>query len=171
MVLLAGIAAFTAGAFWVAKGAAIIATGVQPPILFEAAPALMAVAVFGLAWQVPRSLRRRTALGVSTAAFLAAMPVLLQLIVPVPESVAGAGMATANVLVLVGLALVGLYLRRHRRVVLPIVLAIATVPAVMAGGFLMMLLGERALEIPIVILGVGWTMVGASTARGRYSTA
>ncbi len=148
MALVGGLAAACAGASWVGKAAAILATGIQPPMLFELAPLLMAVAVLGLAWQLPASAQRTTSARVAVVASIAAMPVLLDEVTPLPAFVTRAGMATANLLVLVGLAVVGVYLHRHLRRVLPLLLALMTVPAVMAGGALMMLLANAHSRYP-----------------------
>lgn len=171
VTLLGGLAAAGAGACWVVKAGAILATRTQPPLLFELAPLLMATAVFGLAWQLPPSATRTTSAAVGVGAAAAATPVLLAQLVPLPGFARGAAMAAANLLVLVGLAVVGVYLRRHLGRGLPLLLAVLTVPAVMAGGLLMMLLGERALELPILVLGVAWTLLGISMVRGRYRAA
>lgn len=167
VALFGGLAAVAAGGCWVAKAGGILAAGLQPPILFELAPLLMAVAVLALAWQLPPSARRTTSVGLAVLAAAAATPVLLDELAPLPHLVTGAGMAAANLLVLIGLALVG----GHLHAVLPLLLAVITVPAVIAGGLLMMLLGERALEIPILVLGAVWAALGVSMIQGRHRAA
>lgn len=162
MVLVGGIAAICAGACWIVKASAILATGVQPPVLFESAPLLMAIAALGLASQVTGSSRRVASMLVAMVALVAATPVLLDEVAPLPAFVTGAGMATAHMLILVALAVVGLDLRRRLHRVLPLLIAVMTVPAVVAGGLLMALVGERALEMPILLLGGAWTALGMS---------
>ncbi|CAN5216777.1 hypothetical protein BH20ACT5_BH20ACT5_04150 [soil metagenome] len=158
-----------AGSCWIAKGGAILIAGVQPPVLFEVAPLLMAVAVVGLARQLPVSRVRAVAVTLGVIALAVATPVVADEVTSLPRMVTGAGMALAQICVVVGLAVAGWPLRRRQRAVLPLALATATVPAIVLGGLLMAVLGERALEIPLLALGSGWIVLGAHLARGRYS--
>jgi hypothetical protein len=52
---------------------------------------------------------------------------------------------------------------------LPLVLGLVTVPAILIGGAAAELLGERALELPLVALGATWVALGVQLARGRYT--
>ncbi len=167
--LMGSAAAVAAGCCWIAKGGAILITGVQPPVLFEVAPLLMAVAVVGLARQLPVSSVRAVAVTLGVIALAAATPVVADEVTSLPRMVTGAGMALGQLCVLMCLAVAGWQLRRRQRAVLPLTLAAATVPAILLGGLLMAVLGERALEIPILALGFGWIALGAHLARGRYS--
>ena len=167
--LTGGAAAVAAGVCWIVKGGAILSTGVQPPVLFEAAPLLMAVAVVGLALQLRTSRVRAVAVTLGIVAVAAATPVIADEVTSLPAMVTGAGMALAQLCVVVSLAVAGVQLRRGRRAVLPLALAIGTVPAILVGGLLMAVLGERALEIPLLALGSAWIALGAYLARGRYS--
>lgn len=168
--LMGGAAAVAAGGCWIAKAGAILSTGVQPPVLFEVAPLLMAVAVVGLALQLP-VVRVRAVVGtLGIIAVAAATLVVAGEVTSMPRMVSGAAMAVAHLSVVAGLAVAGWQLRRTQRAVLPLAMAIGTVPAILLGGLLMAVLGERALEIPLLGLGCGWIALGAHLARGRYSS-
>jgi hypothetical protein len=161
--LVAGWAALGGGLCWVVKGGAILATGVQPPLLFEVAPLLMGLAVLALA-----RLSHRRALGtvLGSVATGAAVPVLVDEVVAVPEALTGGGMALATLAVLAGLAVVGTGPGRSGPSGrLPLLLATCTLPAVLLGGALTVPFGERALEIPIVALGAAWALLGGRLLR------
>lgn len=152
-----------------AKGSSILLTGDQPPLLFEAAPLLMALAVLGLGRQLPGSRARSVCLGLATAAAAASLPVLAGALFSLPEAITGAGMALAQLAVVGGLAVAGVRLRRRASDTLPLALAVATLPAVLLGGLLSTVLGERALELPLVGLGAAWVALGIAQVQGRYS--
>ncbi len=163
----------TAGLCWIGKGGVILVAGVQPPLLFEVAPVLMALSVLALGRHLPPGRPRAACTVVAAAAVAAALPVLVDEAVRLPAAVSGTAMAVANLLVLGGLATAG---ARVRRLVhglagsLPLALALATVPALLLGGLVAAVVGERALEVPIVALGAAWAMMGALLMRGRYWT-
>ncbi len=48
LIRLGGLAATVGGLLWVVKGGAILLTGQQPPVVFEAALPLFAVGLVGL---------------------------------------------------------------------------------------------------------------------------
>ncbi|MFD2090727.1 hypothetical protein [Blastococcus deserti] len=160
-----GLCGLVAGACWIGKGAAVLVTGWQPPVLFEVAPLLMAMAVWGLARQLPPSRGRTLGSAAGALGVAAALPVVVGEVTSVPTAVTGTGMAVAHLAVLAGLTRVGVELRRQRGDVLPLVLAVVTVPAVAAGGALSALAGERALEVPIVALGFCWAVLGVRLLR------
>ena len=61
---LGGVAAFLGGLAWTLKGIVILAGGEQPPLLFEAAPALFGLGLLSVAFdEMPHSRRRGFALG------------------------------------------------------------------------------------------------------------
>ena len=168
LAAVGGAAALAAGVCWAAKGAAILATGNQPSLLFEVAPVLMAVAVLVLAQQLPPGRPRTTGTGVAAAALLAGLVVLAGQVVPVPRVGYGIAMAGANLLIIVALVIAGLSLRQRSSAHLPLALGLATLPALLLGGLAAELIGERALELPLVALGVAWVVLGVHLAKGRY---
>jgi hypothetical protein len=165
--VVTGAAAAAAGLCWLVKAVAILATGNQPRLVFELAPALMAVAVLGLARHLPPGRVRTVSSRAAAVAVGAGVTVLAGQVLPLPELVDAAAMATANVGVLACLVLAGLSLRRGRGAHLPLFLGVATVPALLLGGLAAALFGERALEVPLVALGAGWVALGIQLFRGR----
>lgn len=157
-----------AGLCWAVKALAILATGRQPPLLFELAPLLMAVAVLVLGGQLSPARPRTVSVVVATAGLLAGLLVLGGQVMPLPAVAYGIAMAGVNLLVLVGLVIAGLTLRRRLEVHLPLMLGLFTIPALLIGGLLAELLGERALELPLVALGAAWIALGVRLSRGRY---
>lgn len=110
--------------------------------------------------QVPPGKPRIIRAVVATAAFLASLAVLAGQVMPLPTVVYGIAMAGANLLVLVGLVTVGLSLRRGLGAHLPLVLGLVTIPALLIGGLAAELVGDQALEVPLVALGVAWRGLG-----------
>lgn len=157
-----------AGLCWTVKAVAILATGQQPALLFELAPLLMAFAVLVLARQLPPGKPRIVCAVVATAALLAGVAVLTGQAMPLPTVAYGIAMAGANLLILVGLVTAGLSLRGRLAAHLPLVLGLVTVPALLIGGLAAELIGERALEVPLVALGAAWIALGVRLSRGRY---
>ncbi len=130
----------------------------------------MAVAVLGLAHQLPPGRPRTISSVVATAALVSAGAVLVDQLVELPDVVYGIAMASANLMILGGLVVAGLSLRRRLDASLPLVLGLVTLPAVLAGGLAAIALGERVLEVPLVLLGALWVALGTLLLRGRYST-
>lgn len=157
-----------AGLCWTVKAVAILATGQQPALLFELAPLIMAFAVLVLGRQLPPGKPRTISAVVATAALLAGVAVLVGQVMPLPADAYGIAMAGANLLILVGLVTAGLSLRTRLGAHLPLVLGLVTVPALLIGGLAAELIGERALEVPLVALGAAWIALGVQLSRGRY---
>lgn len=166
--VVGGIAAVAAGLCWTVKAVAILATGRQPALLFELAPLLMALAILVLGRQVPPGKPRAICAVVATAALLAGVAVLAGQVMPLPTTPYGIAMAGANLLILVGLVTAGLSLRRRMGAHLPLLLGLFTFPALVIGGLAAELIGERALEVPLVALGLAWIALGIRLSRGRY---
>jgi hypothetical protein len=52
---------------------------------------------------------------------------------------------------------------------LPLVIGVTTMPAVLVGGLLAAMFGERLLGVPLVALGAAWVALGGNLLRGRYA--
>jgi hypothetical protein len=157
---LGGVAAFLGGLAWVLKGGVILAGGAQPPLLFEAAPALFGWGLMSVAHCTMRpGGRRGFALALSAVATVAGLAALASDLV---GEVAGEALAISSVALLIGL----LSLERHRRWPAPLAwcIGLAMLPALILGGLLAEI-DERLLELPLVCLGVGWMAVGWAVLR------
>jgi hypothetical protein len=173
---LAGYAAIVGGAFWIIKAGAILATGDQPPVLFEAGPLFFAIGVTGL----QRILPDRTgplALGTLVLAAVGALATVGSLITTSGGTEASSG-SDFSPLIFVGmlatlfaLLLAGIVTRKHRTLrppwhLLPLGLFLIFIPMMVLGGALESI-NERLLEVPLLLLGVGWTLVGYALITKR----
>ena len=163
-----GVAAAVAGLCWLVKAVAILATGQQPPLLFELAPVLMAAATLVLGRQLRPGRARTVCVVAASGAVVGGTVVLINQVARMPTVAFGIAMAGTNILVLVGLVAAGASLRQQMTP-LPLVLGAVTIPALLLGGLLAEVLGERALEVPLVGLGVAWVVLGIQLGRGRYA--
>ena len=161
VALIGGVAAILGGLAWTLKGLAILTGGDQPPLLFEAAPALFGVGLVGVAHSTMTPGRRRTAaLGLGAGAAVAGFVALMSDVV---GEIAGGALAISSVLLLFGL----LMLERNRRRPASMAwwIGVAMLPSLAVGGLLSEI-DERLLEIPIVCLGIAWMAVGWAMLRG-----
>ena len=173
---LAAAAAALGVLAWIVKALAILATGDQPPVLYETAPLLFAVGLVGL--RVLLGPAGATARMGGLAAWAAVLLALASL-APDAGSASSEGDFSPLVLatflcILAGLVLLGLPARRRADLprparVLPLLLGLLTFPLTAVGGALSVL-HERLLELPLVVLGVAWVVLAHSLWTSAAST-
>lgn len=166
-------AAAVGGALWVGKAGAILAGRQQPDHLFETAPVAFALVALVLSLEIRPAAARRVPLALAVVALLSS--VLAAGWDLVTGEVLGPALMLGVLTMLVGLGLAGRRARGGRygdRVPRWAVgIAVATVPLVVAGGVLAMRTTERALEVPILLLGLAWLALAGIVLQDRRATA
>ncbi len=172
LVRWSGGAALVGGAFWFIKAGTIMITGDQPDYLFEFAPLLFAVGLIGLHGR----LEGRGGIVARAGGALAYLSFVLSLL--------GAILYTSGSLetseksfnplvfgsflsVIVSLILLGIAYRRSEESVmkwqsLPFIMGVAALPSMMVGGAVLEGINSRLFEVPILVLGAGWMVLGAA---------
>lgn len=160
LIRVGGLAAMVGGLLWVVKGGSILLTGRQPPLVFEAALPLFALGLLGLHARLEGRGGPLGKAGVLVAyAALAAAVILL--VAPLPPLYAVAGFGPFLGLVLVGSATSQARIFSPPWSALPLAMGLGGPLLILAGGGLA-LMGERLLEIPIVLVGLAWMLLGYS---------
>lgn len=160
IVSVAGVAALLGGVAWVVKGAAIPATGDQPPLLFGVALPLFGIALVGVTVStMPASRWRTTAIGLGGTSVVAGVVALAG---EARDMELHAAIAVSALALVAGL----LMLRGVRRWPAPLAwwIGVATVPAQLVGGALAEI-DERLLEVPHTALGLAWAVFGWAMLR------
>jgi hypothetical protein len=155
-----GLAAMVGGLMWVVKGGGILLTGEQPPVVFDAALPLFAVGLLGLHARLGGRggpLGKAGAL-VAYASLASAVIVLMR---PLAPFVAAAGFGPLLGLVLLGSAALQARVFPPPWSALPLAMGLGGPLLILAGGVLA-LISERLLEIPIVLVGLAWMVLGYS---------
>ena len=159
MRVIPAIAASIGGLSWIIKASIILATGNQPPLLWEVAPIFFAIALYGLLAYAVHPM--------GSLLIVAKAGIALVIAAGVGGVALGAdpleGFALLGVLIL----LVGLGVPLMRRRLwdgtwrfLPVALGLGFIPAIAIGGLLEAAFGERYLEIPLIAVGGGWVLLG-----------
>jgi hypothetical protein len=158
LIRLGGLAAMVGGLMWVVKAGGILLTGEQPPLVFEAALPLFAVGLLGLHARLDG---RGGPLGkagvlVAYAALASGVIVLMKPLAPV---VTVTGFGSFLGLVLLGSAALQTRVFPPPWSALPLAMGLGGPFLMLVGGGLA-LISERLLEIPIVLVGLGWMLLG-----------
>lgn len=162
-VRLGAVSAMAGGLAWIVKGGMILSVGVQPPLLFEIAPALFAVGLLAVSRRLTSHGRMKKA-GAVLAAF-ALIAGIVSLVAPADDGEFSPALLVSSIALVAGLMLLGVPARRESLFgpgaasSLPLYLGLGTIPALMVGGGLAAI-HERLLEIPVVFLGVLWAYLG-----------
>jgi len=174
-VRVAGIAGMLGGACWAVKALAILATGNQPPLLFEVAPALFVVALIGLHARLESRGGLPGTIGL-VFAVLSGLFALVGLVLPSAPGgesfspwIFGAFIANLASLVLLGIAARRSGALPGRVSLLPLALGVSTLPLIAVGGALESV-NERLLEVPLVLIGVAWIWLGYLIAFAAAGT-
>src|SRR5215216_5424100 len=140
------------GLLWVVKGGSILITGQQPPVIFEAAMPLFAVGLLGLHARLDGHGGRLGKAGVLVA-YAALAAAATTLITPLAPFIIVAGFGPFLGLVLLGSATL------RSRVFRP---PWSALPLAMGAGGGLALISERLLEIPLMLVGIAWMLLGYS---------
>ena len=168
-------AAVLGGIAWTVKGVAILATGYQPPVMFELGPPLFAVGLIGLYARLGQRGRAAVAgLVLACVSILLAGVLLVAWVfasdalpdgeddfTPLTPVIAGAGFSFVAGLVLLGLAARRALVLPRRWRSFPLAVGVFAVPGVMIGGGILAELSERLLELPLVVFALGWIVIGS----------
>ena len=157
---LGGLAALTGGLLWVIKGGGILLTGEQLPLVFEAALPLYAIGLLGLHARLDGRGGPLGKVGVLVAYASLASAVIV-LMAPLAPFYAVAGFGPFLGLVLLGSATLQAKVFPSPWSALPLTMGLGGPLLILAGGGLA-LINERLLEIPIVLVGLAWVLLGYS---------
>jgi hypothetical protein len=168
LIRLGGLAAIVGGLLWVVKGGSILLTGQQPPVVFEAAMPLFAVGLLGLHARLDGRGGPLGKAGVLVAyAALAAAAIVL--VAPLPPFYAVAGFGPFLGLVFLGSATLQARVFPSPWSALPLAMGLAGPLLILVGGGLA-LISERLLEIPVVLVGLAWMLLGYSVLAVKEAT-
>jgi hypothetical protein len=169
LIRVGGLAAMVGGLLWVVKGGAILLTGQQPPVVFEAAIPLFAVGLLGLHG---RFAGRGGPLGMAgvLVAYAALASAAIVLMMPLAPFIAVAGFGPFLGLVLLGSATLQARVFHPPWSALPVAMGLGGPILILAGGGLA-LISERLLEIPLVLVGLAWMLLGYAVLIVKDATA
>ena len=177
-VALGSLSALVGGLCWVVKGGWILATGWQPPVIYEVAPLFFPVAA-GALFVLPgvRSRLATVGLVVASTAEVAAVLSVLGLFFGPPEwqptgstvTVLTPWITLSALGTFVSLVLLGVPVRRARalpgwRRNLPLLIGVGAIPALAVGG-LLELMRTHLIEVSTVAIGLGWVALAVALRR------
>ena len=168
LIRMGGLAAMVGGLMWVVKGGAILLTGQQPPVVFEAALPLFAFGLLGLHARLDGRGGPLGKAGVLIA-YAALASAAIVLMTPLAPFYAVAGFGPFLGLVLLGSATLQARIFPSPWSALPLAMGLGGPLLILAGGGLA-LISERLLEIPIVLVGFAWVLLGYSVLAVKGAT-
>ncbi len=180
-----GLAAMLGGVMWVGKGGAILLTGGQPPVLFEAAVPLFAIGLVGLHARLEGRGGRlgRVGLLLAYAALVSALVVPLgwtlapagwvpdeDSVTPLTPFIVLAGFGPFLGLVLVGRGALRAGVFPPPWSALPLAVGLGAPLLILVGGGALAAIDARLLEIPIVLVGLAWMVLGYAVLATKSAT-
>lgn len=163
-----GVAAVIGGLMWVVKGMSILLTGDQPPVVFGAAMLFFAVGLLGLGARLGE---RRGPLGKAgvVVAYIVVVSAVVAFAAELTPFIAVAGFGPFIGLVLLGSATSRAGIFPSPWSALPLAMGLGGPLLILAGGGLA-LINERLLEVPIVLIGCAWMLLGYSVLAVKNAT-
>lgn len=134
-------------------------TGDQPPLVFETAMPLFAFGVVGLGARLGELKGSLGTVGVAVA-YLAAASAVVAFLTDLSLFIAVAGFGPFLGLVFVGSAVVKARIFPSPWSVLPLAIGLGGPVLVILAGGVLALINERLLEIPLVMVGFAWGLLG-----------
>ena len=165
---LGGLAAILGGLMWVVKGGGILLTGEQLPVVFEAAMPLFAVGLLGLHARLGERGGPLGKAGVLVA-YAAMASAVVAFVTPLTPFIAAAGFGPFLGLVLLGSDILQARIFPPPWSALPLAMGLGAPLLILTGGVLA-LINERLLEIPIVLVGLAWILLGYAVLAVKGAT-
>jgi hypothetical protein len=168
IIRVGGLAAMVGGLMWAVKGEAILLTGQQPPVVFSAAMPLFAVGLLGLHARLEG---RGGPLGKAgiLVAYVTLASAAIVFMTPLAPFYVVAGFGPFLGLVLLGSVTLRASVFPRPWSALPLAMGLGGPLLILAGGGLA-LMSERLLEIPIVLVGLAWMLLGYSVLVVKGAT-
>jgi hypothetical protein len=156
--LLGGACALAGGVLWAVKSARILATGYQPPVIFELAMPLFGLAVVGLAVGGRARLVRLLGWAAAASGCLAMVGEVLGDTWNVP-------IVVSTLATLAGLLVAGFSspARTPGSVAwIAVLIGAGTIPALVVLAGPLALVDERLIEVPLLLVGCTWVWLGGT---------
>lgn len=169
-----GIAAIIGGACWVFKGGSILATGNQPPLVFEAGQFFFLVGLLGVDRLLTAETRLRNFgrrwvyLGIASILLLGIHQLLFPTYLPESDELdlSSLPQVVTAIALIIGPLCLGWRTDQSKTIpgpwrMLPLILGVSMPLMIIIGGVLVGISDdERLLELPLVIYAFGWIVLG-----------
>lgn len=167
---LGGLAAIAGGLLWVVKGGGILLTGEQLPLVFEAAMPLFALGVLGLHARLGGRAGPLGRVG-GFVAYAALTSAVVALMTPLTPFVVVAGFGPFLGLVLLGGDILEARVFPSPWSALPLAMGLGAPILIVVGGAALAPINERLLEVPLVLVGLAWMLLGYSMLAIKSASA